>query len=104
MDLPVNSAFSMKTELPAYTRSYMAALSRHLKHVPAASRKVARKLGLQAVALGLETLDLARIHEEALIVLVLPDMSVRTSDAMIRRAGAFFAEAITPIEETHRGA
>ena len=54
--------------------------------------------------LGVETLDLAKIHEEAIIKLVLPRFSLKTSDAMIRRAGAFFAEAITPIEETHRGA
>jgi signal transduction histidine kinase len=54
------------------------------------------------MALGLETLDVARIHERALITLVLPGYSARTRDAMVRRAGKFFAEAITPIEKTHR--
>jgi signal transduction histidine kinase len=93
----------MKIDLPAYTRSYLSALDRHLKP-PATSLLSARKLGLRALKLGLETLNLAKIHEEALITLVLPHFSVRTSDGMIRRAGAFFAEAITPIEETHRGA
>jgi signal transduction histidine kinase len=94
----------MKTELPSYTRGYLAALGRHLKQASVRDLKPARKLGLRALGLGLETLDLARIHEEALIVLVLPHFSTRTSDEMIRRAGAFFAEALTPIEETHRGA
>ena len=56
------------------------------------------------MALGLETLDLARIHEQALITLVLPGYSPGTRDRMIRRAGTFFAEAITPIEKTHRTA
>ena len=56
------------------------------------------------MALGLETLDLARIHEQALITLVLPGYSPGTRDAMVRRAGTFFAEAITPIEKTHRTA
>jgi signal transduction histidine kinase len=56
------------------------------------------------MALGLETLDLARFHEQALITLVLPDYSPGTRDRMIRRAGTFFAEAITPIEKTHRAA
>ena len=56
------------------------------------------------MALGLETLDLARFHEQALITLVLPDYSPDTRDRMIRRAGTFFAEAITPIEKTHRTA
>ena len=56
------------------------------------------------MATGLETLDLARIHEQALITLVLPGYSAKTRDTMVRRAGAFFAEAITPIEKTHRTA
>jgi len=56
------------------------------------------------MATGLETLDLARIHEQALITLVLPSYSARTRDAMVRLAGAFCAEAITPIEKTHRTA
>jgi len=56
------------------------------------------------MATGLETLDLARVHELALIALVLPGDSPTTRAAMVRRAGAFFAEAITPIETTHRTA
>jgi signal transduction histidine kinase len=56
------------------------------------------------MALGLETLDLARFHEQALISLVLPGYSPGTRDRMVRRAGTFFAEAITPIEKTHRTA
>jgi signal transduction histidine kinase len=94
----------MKTDPAKFTRSYLAALGTHLKKAPLASLKPAHGLGLRAVSIGLETLDVARIHEEALITLVLPHFSVRTSDEMIRRASAFFAEAITPIEETHRGA
>jgi signal transduction histidine kinase len=94
----------MKAKWPPLSRSYQAALRKHLKDGPAASLVPARRLGDRALSLGLETLDLAKIHEEALIVLVLPHYSVRTSDGMIRCAGAFFSEAITPIEETHRGA
>ena len=56
------------------------------------------------MALGLETLDMARFHELALITLVLPSYSPGTRDVMVRRAGKFFAEAITPIEKTHRAA
>ena len=61
----------------------------------------ARGLGRQAAALGLETLDVARIHEEALA-----DAGSRPAarDGMIKRAEIFFAEAITPIEKTHRAA
>jgi signal transduction histidine kinase len=94
----------MKPEPPPLSQSYQQTLRRHLRPGASASRKAARKLGLRAVALGLETLDLARLHEEALLVLVSPQLSTFTSEVLIRRAGAFFAEALTPIEETHRGA
>jgi signal transduction histidine kinase len=56
------------------------------------------------MALGLETLDLARVHEQALIAIVLPGDSPGTRDAIVRRAGKFFAETIIPIEKTHRTA
>ncbi len=94
----------MKNKLPAFSRSYEAALGKHLKQARASSSKAARGLGLRAVKLGLETLDMARIHEEAMFALVLTNYIASKSEGMIRRAGAFFAEALTPIEETHRGA
>ena len=50
--------------------------------------------------LGMETLDVARIHEAAVAAL---EASSRR-DGMIKRAEMFFAEAITPIEKTHRAA
>lgn len=53
---------------------------------------------------GLETLDLARLHEEAMTSLILPGQATHKHDAVIGRAGIFFAEALTPIEGTHRGA
>jgi signal transduction histidine kinase len=56
------------------------------------------------MALGLETLDLARIHEVALTTLVLPNHSSRTRKGTFKRAEIFFVEAITPIEATHRAA
>ena len=56
------------------------------------------------MTVGVETLDLARIHEEALIELILPGDSPRSREAMVRRASTFFANAITPIEKTHRNA
>jgi signal transduction histidine kinase len=53
------------------------------------------------MAFGLEILDLARVHERALIALVLPGGSPKARTALVRRAGRFFAEAVTPIEKTH---
>jgi signal transduction histidine kinase len=100
----VSSASSTKVKLSAFSQSYLASLGKHLMEGSASGLEAARGLGLRAVRLGLETLDLARIHEDALITLMLPHYSARTSNGMVRCAGAFFAEAITSIEETHRGA
>ena len=60
----------------------------------------ARGLGRQAVADGLETLDVAKIHAAALAALE----GASGNNGVIKRAELFFAEAITPIEKTHRAA
>ena len=98
----MNSANNMARKLTGLSQRYQAALRKHLRHGSQARCGPAQRLGRQAMALGLETLDLARIHEQALITLVLPSYSASRRDAMVRRAGMFFAEAITPVEETHR--
>lgn len=94
----------MKFKLTDLSRLYHAALQQFLKEGPAASMAPAHELGHQAIALGLETLDLARMHEVALVSLVLPSYTSSASSGLMARAGLFFAEAITPLEETHRGA
>jgi signal transduction histidine kinase len=86
------------------SQRYVAALRKHLKQGPRASLQPAQGLGRRAMAFGLETLDVARFHEQALITLVLPGFSPVIRERMIRRAGTFFAEVITPIEKTHRAA
>jgi len=92
----------MKRKLTGLSRHYHKALRGHLEQSRPAGLQAAQDLGRQAMTIGLETLDLARIHEQALITLVLPSASPGTRASMIRRAGAFFAQAITPIEHTHR--
>src|SRR5437868_10687760 len=94
----------MKAKRTELSRLYHAALREHLKQGDGTEMGPARELGRHAMTLGLETLDLARIHEIALVSLVLPGYTSSTSDGLMGRAGMFFAEAITPIEETHRGA
>jgi len=82
------------------SKRYRAALRKHLKQGPQASLQPARELGHQAVVVGLETLDVAKIHEGALAELELSS----SRDGIIERAESFFAEAITPIEKTHHAA
>src|SRR5215212_2554758 len=94
----------MRSKLSEMSRLYLGGLQTHLKEGPSADLEPARELGRHAMRLGLETLDLARIHEIALVSLVLPGYSSSTSDGLMGRAGKYFAEVITPIEQTHRGA
>ena len=100
----MKSASIMKRKSSGLSRRYQAALCRYLKQDSAASSEPAARVGRQAVALGLETLDLALIHEQALITRVLPSCAPAVRDRLVRRAGVFFAEAILPLEETHRSA
>lgn len=72
----------------------------HLTQGPRAGLQAARGLGRQAVNLGLETLDIARIHKGALAALE----ASASRDGIIKRAEIFFAETVTPIEKTHRAA
>ena len=76
------------------------ALRKHLKPGSRASLLPALRLGRQAVVLGLETLDLARMHEQALVNLELS----ASKNGRLKRAEIFFHEALTPIVETHRAA
>jgi signal transduction histidine kinase len=89
---------NMKQNLIRLSQQYVTTLRKHLKQGPRASLRPALGLGCRAVALGLETLELARIHERALAALELS----KSKNGVIKRAQIFFTEAIIPIVETHR--
>ena len=86
------------------SRRYQAALRTHLKEGRRASLELARGLGSAGLAAGLQTLDLARLHEQTLVTELLPEFPPRKRAALIKRAGIFFAVAVLPIEQTHRSA
>lgn len=94
----------MNSKRVELSRLYHAALQQYLEHASGSSMEPARELGRLAVDSSLETLDMARIHEIALASLFLRDTSADIKRGILSRAGLFFAEAITPIEQTHRGA
>ena len=94
----------MKRKVSELSRLYLAALRQHLKAEAGAGLEAARELGRRAIATGQETLDLAKIHELALITLATSGASTSARKETVRRAGLFFAEAITPLEQTHRAA
>ena len=100
----MNSSFRIKRKLSVLARRYQTALRRYLAQGPDANLELAVRLGRQAVTLELETLDLALVHEQALLSRLLPNQSAADRHLLIKRAGAFFAAAILPMEETHRTA
>jgi signal transduction histidine kinase len=90
----------MKQELIELSQRYVTALRKHLQQGPRAKLQPALGLGRQAVALGLETLELARMHERAVATLEFS----RSKNGTAKRAEIFFTEALTPIVETHHAA
>ena len=89
----------MKSKLLALSRHYAAELRKHLQSHSKSSLHPAVNLGRRAVVLGLETLELARIHEQALT-----SLKTAAGSAQFRRAELFFTEAIAPIVDMHRAA
>ena len=91
---------NMKQKLIRLSQCYATALRKHLKRGPHNGLQPALRLGRLAVALRLETLELARIHERVLATLELS----KSKDGLSKRAEIFFTEAIAPFVETHRAA
>jgi len=97
---------AVKTDVKAagWSRRYRAALRMHMKAGPGASLQPALQLGQRAVELGLETLDVAAIHEQVLASRKLSGGTARDVRQLFKRATAFFVETLVPIEKTHRAA
>jgi signal transduction histidine kinase len=89
-----------KEKISDFSARYVTALRKHLKRYGEARApgSAAFRSGEEAVMLGLDTLGLARIHEEALVTLNL----TRGRSALLKWAAQFFFEAHVPILETHR--
>ncbi|HYF36858.1 MAG TPA: phosphatase RsbU N-terminal domain-containing protein [Prosthecobacter sp.] len=94
----------MKVTKRGLTEQYLKALRSHLEHGSRAKLLPAHQLGEQAVMGGLDTLDLAKIHNRALATLLSNLGSIKKGKAMTARATDFFTEAVMPIENTHRAA
>jgi len=87
-----------------FSRRYGSFLRKYLMHCPRADVRPARGMGALALTAGLQTLDLAKLHEHILITSVLPGQPAGKRVTLIKQAGTFFTEAITPIEKTHSSA
>ena len=85
---------------PKFSRRYQVALLSYLRKRSTAGLNSAQGMG-QGYSAGLQTLDLAKLHEHILITEVLPGCAAGKRTAIIKQAGTFFAMAITPMEKTH---
>ncbi|HVT29112.1 MAG TPA: histidine kinase, partial [Lacipirellulaceae bacterium] len=92
----------MKITRDALSARYLAALRAHIEQRNPNVPSAAPELGRAAVALGLATLDLARMHEHAVRSLAATHDLNRPRSRSVRRARAFFARALTPVNAERR--
>lgn len=94
----------MNADPTRWLQRYQKALREYLKQAPNESLQSAFRLGRQAVALQLETLDLAKLHKQAMAGIRSSGEVSGFSRAMMKRANHFFAGTVVPIEKTHLAA
>ena len=58
-------------------------------------------MGRMAVKLEMETLEVARLHDQAVASLLPQEADTGEREALTAKAAMFFSEAINPIEQTH---
>jgi signal transduction histidine kinase len=89
--------------LRAFERRYVAMLLRFLTNNKEALLEQAYELGRSAIAHGSGVLDMARIHQQAIQVLLRPVLVTHRKTRTLAAAETFFLEALSPFEATHRG-
>lgn len=92
----------MTKKTPELSQRYLAALRTHLSARRPSDAAAARGLGRDVMTSGFDTLDLARMHEEALVALASSHDFANARNGLIRRAGNFFTAALIPVEKVHR--
>ena len=86
-----------------FAKRYHAALRRHLSG-GMRDGSSSRLLGRDAVGLGLNSVDLARVHDRSMSAMAPKDASAnnRNGDSQLTKAGLFFQGALTPLETANR--
>ncbi len=92
------------TDVPrTLTTKYVTALRSYLAGGGEAILHQAYDLARQAMAGGCGVLDLARIHHQALVTVLLPALSASGKNRTLKKAEVFLLEILSPFEATHRG-
>jgi signal transduction histidine kinase len=89
-------------ERPELARDYALALADYVSGAGEAALLRAYQAGRDTLTHGLGVLELATLHQEALVE-VLANLAVREHARAARGAAEFFAEALAPFEMSRRG-
>lgn len=94
----------MKTKnWPALVAKYQVALGAYLARGHEADLQRAYELGRSTLNLGLGVLDIARLHQEAVIKLVAVADAPPASARWLKAVDTFFMEVLSSFEVAHRG-
>lgn len=89
--------------LRGFERRYVATLLKLLTNNDEALLEQAYELGRTAIARGSGVLDMARIYQQAIQVLLSPAPVAHQNRQALKMAETFFLESLSPFEATHRG-
>jgi signal transduction histidine kinase len=81
---------------------YLAELRAHVRATGPNSADRARNIGHLALASGLATVDLARLHEATVVMLASSADFIGTRARSLRRTGYFLTQALIPMEAARR--
>lgn len=88
---------------PALTEQYAEALRLYFERGEEQELLRAYQLGRDGLAAGLGVLEIAALHQQALVAALLQMLAPADSTRIARRAAEFFAEALAPFEMSQRG-
>ncbi|MEO8614394.1 MAG: sensor histidine kinase [Luteolibacter sp.] len=88
----------MKRKAPNFSKYYQEALTTQLQTGRLADPEVARSLHQPWLAAGIPILELAKLHEQTLLIFVLPYFPVTGHEGLVKQAGIFFATVIAADE------
>ena len=94
---------AMNSRVASLSQQYTSALQDYLDSQQEILLQQAYELGRIAIAGQLGLLDIAQIHQRALLECLLPACSMEEKQRILQASETFFLEALSPFEATHRG-
>ncbi len=92
------------TKLATWSGDYRTALQQFLQQSQPPVPAQALELGSRAAALELDTLIMAKLHDNALAFLLPSGMTTEQRLKLTELAAVFFRETLSPVEQTHPAA